>query len=100
MNIKLIGMTFLLFYLSSATVANKQDLQAIVKANFEAADADGNGSLNENEFPALIDANAKYEIGRAAMVKRFGAYKRAFNTADRDGDGEVSWSDLMANQQK
>lgn len=78
-------------------VAEENDVRAIVKANFEAADADGSGSLDPSEFQALIDANAKHEIGRAAMVRRFGAYHRAFVRADRDGDGSVAWSEIVDN---
>ena len=75
--------------------AEEKNPMAIVKANFQAADRDGNGALDSREFPALIDANAEHKIGRAAMVKRFGAYDRAFSTADRDADGVVAWSELM-----
>ena len=75
--------------------AEEKNPMAIVKANFQAADRDGNGALDSREFPALIDANAEHKIGRAAMVKRFGAYDRAFSTADRDADGVVAWSERM-----
>ena len=75
--------------------AEEKNPMAIVKANFQAADRDGNGSLDSREFPALIDANAEHKIGRAAMVKRFGAYDQAFSTADQDADGVVAWSELM-----
>ena len=81
-----------------AVQADEQDPMALVKANFQAADADGDGALDAGEFPALIDANAEHKIGRAAMVTRFGAYDRAFNTADRNGDGVVAWSEIMANR--
>ncbi|MAV26147.1 MAG: hypothetical protein CMQ05_08510 [Gammaproteobacteria bacterium] len=82
---------------ASGAVAEERDPEAIIKANFKAADSDGNGSLNPTEFKALIDANAESEIGRAAMIKRFGAYDRAFNTADQDRDGSVAWSEIARN---
>ena len=75
--------------------AAEKDPMAIVTATFQSADRDGSGSLDSSEFPALIDANAEHKSGRAAMVKRVGADNRAFNTADRDGDGVVAWSELM-----
>lgn len=88
--------TALLLATSSSLLAQEADVLTIVKTNFEAADADGNGSLDSIEFPSLINANAENQIGRAAMVKRFGAYDRAFSTADRNGDGEVAWTEILA----
>jgi len=82
---------------SHVAVAEENEVRAIVEANFEAADADGSGSLDASEFRALIDANAGHQIGRAAMVRRFGAYDRAFGRADRDGDGSVAWSEIVNN---
>ncbi len=79
-------------------LAQDNDLLGIVKTNFDAADVDSNGSLDAAEFPALINANAEHDIGRSKMVKRFGAYERAFNTADKDGDGQVAWAEIMANR--
>jgi len=101
MNLSVANRALLVLVLSLAGIgvhAEEQNPMTIVKANFQAADADGNGSLDSREFPALIDANAEHKIGRAAMVKRFGAYVRAFNKADRDGDGAVAWSELMSNR--
>lgn len=94
--IPLFGLTLALVT-SSVAVAEERDTRAIIEANFKAADADSNGSLTPTEFKALIDANAESEIGRAAMIKRFGAYERAFNAADQDGDGSVAWSEIARN---
>ena len=98
MSYKSIGFALLLALLAVSALAQEPEVLAIVKANFEAADTDGNGTLSADEFPALIDANAAHNIGRAAMVKRMGFYDRAFATADKDGDGSVSWSDLIASK--
>lgn len=92
------AMLVLLLLAAPVTMAEEQDLRSIVEANFEAADTDGDGRLGPDEFRSLIDANAEKNIGRAAMVKRFGAYERAFATADRDGDGSVVWPELVTNQ--
>ena len=85
--------------MTGVTAAEERDPRAIIESNFKAADADGNGRLSPAEFRALIDANAESEIGRAAMVKRFGAYDRAFSAADQDGDGSVAWSEISRNIQ-
>lgn len=87
-----------LFVLLTATqlTAEEPDVLSIVEANFKAADADGNESLDPTEFQSLIDANAENEIGRAATVKRFGAYKRAFKRADQNSDGRVAWSEILS----
>ena len=98
MNIRTVTAILCLTFLAGVALAEESELLAIVKANFEAADVDGSGSLDADEFPSLIDANAEHNLGRAATVKRLGVYDRAFKTADRDGDGVVSWSDLMASQ--
>lgn len=87
----------LLLLVVNAANAEEKDVRAIVESNFQSADADGDGSLSSTEFRSLIDANAENEIGRAAMVKRFGAYKRAFKTADRDGNGGVTWAEIIEN---
>ena len=100
MNLKLPTAVVCITLFSGGAFAEENKILEIVKANFEAADMDGNGSLDKKEFPSLIDANAEHNIGRAKMAKRFGAYDRAFKTADKDGDGAVTWSELMSNQQR
>ncbi len=85
-----------LLLISGWAIAETTDVMLIVEDHFHAADANGDGQLDRTEFPALIDANAARDIGRAAMVKRFGAYGRAFNTADQNDDGVVAWSEILA----
>ena len=85
-----------LLLISGWAISEETDVLAIVEDHFLAADANGDGNLDRTEFPALIDANAAREIGRATMVKRFGAYERAFNTADQNSDGFVAWSEILA----
>ena len=65
------------------------------EANFATADANGDGALTQAEFKAFIDANADDNLGRAAQLKRFGAYDRAFNKLDKDKSGTVTWSEVM-----
>ena len=75
--------------------ADAGEQQAKREANFKAADADGDGALTQAEFKAFIDANADDNLGRAAQLKRFGAYDRAFNKLDKDESGTVTWSEVM-----
>ena len=96
---KLLIAALLVTSLADAT-AQERDVLSIVEANFAAADADGSTGLDATEFRALIDANALSKIGRAATVKRFGAYDRAFDIADKDGDGSVTWDEIMENRSR
>ena len=82
-----------------AAPALAQDTNALARENFDQADANDDGKLSPTEFRVFIDENAKDEIGRAAMVKRFGAYDRAFATLDQDEDGFVSGAELRAARQ-
>ena len=91
---------FLLMATASFSQAQERDVLSIIEANFAAADADGSTGLDATEFRSLIDANAISKIGRAATVKRFGAYDRAFNIADKDGDGFVTWTEIMENRSR
>ncbi len=67
-----------------------------VRANFLAADADGDGALTRQEFTRLIDLNAQHDIGRARMIARFNRYDRAFGRADTKADGGVTREELSA----
>ncbi len=68
--------------------------------NFKLADVNNDGKLSKAEFRKFIDANAKDDIGRAAMVKRFGAYDIAFGRVDTNKDGIVTGEELAASQGK
>ena len=48
--------------------------RAAARLNFQQSDANDDGELDAAEFRAFIDANADDDIGRAGMVRRFGAY--------------------------
>ena len=71
-----------------------------VQQNFKQSDSNKDGKLNKVEFRKFIDANAKDNIGRASMVKRFGAYDTAFGRVDTNKDGMVSPKELAASQGK
>jgi Ca2+-binding EF-hand superfamily protein len=81
--------------MAPSVLAEDSEQQMKREANFKAADADGDGALTSAEFQAFIDANAEDNLGRAALIKRFGAYDRAFNRLDTDNNGTVTWSDVM-----
>lgn len=65
-------------------------------ANFQQADADGDGALTLSEFTILIDLNAADDLGRARMIKRTGRYQTAFDRIDADGNGRVTVEELAA----
>ena len=78
-------------------LANEEaDDQAKARENFQQADADNDGQLTPAEFRKFIDANAKDGLGRAGMVRRFGAYKTAFERVDKNADGVVTAPELAA----
>ena len=68
--------------------------RAAARLNFQQSDANDDGELDAAEFRAFIDANADDDIGRAGMVRRFGAYDRAFSQVDGDGNGSVTRAEL------
>lgn len=74
--------------------------QKAVRTNFKQADANKDGKLSKSEFRRFIDENAKDNIGRASMVKRFGAYDAAFARVDTNKDGIVTGKELVALQGK
>ena len=82
---------------ASPLLANdKSDDQAKARENFQQADTDNDGKLTRAEFRKFIDANADDGLGRAGMVRRFGAYGRAFETVDKNADGVVTATELAA----
>lgn len=71
-----------------------QDQQRIARENFKQADVNGDGKLSEPEFRRFIDENAKDNLGRAARVRRFGAYETAFGRLDANKDGFVTKDEI------
>ncbi len=80
---------------SGTALAQSSDPErAAARANFQQSDANDDGELNASEFRAFIDANAEDDIGRAGMVRRFGAYDRAFSQVDGDSNGSITPAEL------
>ncbi len=67
-----------------------------VQQNFKQADGNGDKKLTKAEFRKLIDANAADNLGKASMIKRFGAYDTAFARVDTNKDGIVTLKELAA----
>jgi Ca2+-binding EF-hand superfamily protein len=63
--------------------------QALI-ANMLQADSNNDGVLYLSEFELLIKLNAEDGLGKAALVKRTGAYDKAFKKLDSNGDGAVT----------
>lgn len=82
---------------AAPVLANEDaDDQAKARENFQQADADDDGKLTPAEFRNFIDANADDGLGRAGMVRRFGAYVTAFEKVDKNADGVVTARELAA----
>ncbi|MFN2098751.1 hypothetical protein [Altererythrobacter sp. MF3-039] len=78
-------------------LANEEaDDQAKARKNFQNADADSDGKLTRAEFRNFINANAEDGLGRAGMVRRYGAYGTAFERVDKNEDGVVTARELAA----
>ncbi len=91
------------FALTMATPAlalNAAADRTSAQENFKQADGNEDGKLTRSEFRKFIDANATDDIGRASMIKRFGAYDRAFARVDANKDGLVTPKELTASQGK
>lgn len=65
------------------------------EANFKSANKSGSGSLTAAEFKAFIDLNAAAGLGKAAKIKAFGAYDKAFTGVDANKDGLVTWEEYV-----
>ena len=83
-----------LLALSASAHADPQREQ--LKANFLAADVDKNGLLNVAEFKVFINLNADHKLGRAASIRRFEMYAKAFKEIDANGDGIVTQEEIAA----
>jgi hypothetical protein len=83
-----------------ATPVLAQDNRSLARANFDQADRNDDGKLSKSEFRIFIDENAKDNIGRAAMVKRYGAYDTAFEQLDANKDGFIVRSEITRAKKK
>ena len=91
-----------LISLSTAVIAtpalalDKNAKRAAFQTNFKQADGNKDKQLTKSEFRKLIDANAADDLGKASMIKRFGAYDTAFARVDANKDGIVTLKELAA----
>lgn len=69
--------------------------QALIE-NFLQADTNNDGALYRSEFETLMKLNAQDNLGRASMVVRAGAYGKAFDRLDKNGDGAVTKEEIQA----
>ena len=83
---------------SPALALQDSEDRAAARENFQQADANADRRLNKTEFKAFINANAEDNLGRASMVRRFGAYDRAFARVDANEDGYVTGNELAASR--
>lgn len=96
MKISKIVAAFALLVAAPVLANEDTDDQAKARENFQQADADDDGKLTPAEFRNFIDANADDGLGRAGMVRRFGAYETAFEKVDKNADGVVTARELAA----
>jgi len=88
--------------LSTAVIAtpalalDKNANRAAFQTNFKQADGNKDKKLTKAEFRKLIDANAADDLGRAPMIKRFGAYDTAFARVDSNKDDIITLQELAA----
>ena len=82
--------------LAAPCMAQSADEAGKARANYIAADKNKDSKLSKAEFRAFINANAKDGLGRAGMVKRFGAYDKAFKRLDANKDGQITKPELAA----
>jgi hypothetical protein len=88
--------TAALVALTPCTSVHANPQRAQLQANFQAADVDKDEQLNLAEFKTFIDLNADHKIGRAASIRRFGMYTKAFKEIDANGDGVATKEDFAA----
>ncbi len=79
-----------------ALALDENSNRAAFQTNFKQADGNRDKKLTKAEFRKLIDANAADDLGRAPMIKRFGAYDNAFARVDANKDGMITLKELAA----
>ncbi|WP_370305776.1 hypothetical protein, partial [Thalassolituus sp.] len=69
------------------------------KARFDETDADGNGSVNAEEYVYEFEnrLDERYEKGRQAHVEQT---KRRFEALDENEDGSIEWSEHLASGER
>ena len=92
--------TAILLTFAVAVPAHADRKRDQARINFQQADANQDQLLDLAEFTTFINLNADHNLGRAGMIRRFGMYDRAFDTADANGDGRVSKQEIAARAQR
>lgn len=70
----------------------------VAEANFKQANASATGALSAQEFRTFIDLNAAASIGKAAKIKSYNAYDKAFAGVDADKNGAITWDEYVKAQ--
>lgn len=83
--------SYIALAITGPAVAQERD-QA--RANFLQADVNKDEKLDLAEFTTFINLNADHGLGRAATIRRFSQYARAFATADANKDGFVTRAEI------
>lgn len=63
---------------------------------FIGADLDGDGALNANEHRLYLDHHGQDSGSNATATQKEGPYLSAFNKADKDGDGLVTYLEITS----
>lgn len=91
-----VAIVFAATFGSSSALAQSGSDRDAARENFKQADANKDGQLSRTEFEVFINANAEDGLGRAGMIRRIGAYDRAFARIDADKNGFVTPSEMSA----
>lgn len=81
---------------SGSASAQSDSEREKARANFRQADTNEDGLLSRSEFRTFINANAEDGLGRAGMIRRLGAYDRAFDRIDADKNGLLTPAEMSA----
>ncbi|MCL6705545.1 EF-hand domain-containing protein [Pseudomonas sp. R2.Fl] len=69
---------------------------AFAQEMFAKVDANADGSLDQTEFTAFIDAAAAAGRPNAKKVQSANLYSRAFSRIDKNKDGVISQAEIAA----